>query len=352
MTRTAKESLNEGYVAGLLAGLKSIRDMVATGLLGLSLSYSCRLMKETELVEHCHERLASAPAGGYLAVDYVKVKHEGEKIEGVDRQYSHQGVIWGHRLLSSAVVYTDGRDPYVLSLQAAVTEVHASDIYPYLNGSEAMLSVAGEASLTDYELKGVVVDAEFTTKLSLRSLVHMDVGIIGRFRSNTNVSYQGQSLQARHLAKQFPVGKARYYRKLKCYAKRINVALANVGLVDLVIIWYANRHKLGWKLCILVSTLKDHGVQALIKAFKARWGLEVSHRTLKQNLALASSQCLSFTAQLRHADFCVSAWHKLRELRQLHPGLSWKQAQQLAAKAAKDALVTDTHPISPQTLAS
>lgn len=352
MTRTAKQSLNDGYVAGLLSGLKSLRDMVATGLLGLSLSYSCRLMKEADQVECWHERLADAPAGGYLAVDYVKVRHEGEKIEGVDRQYSHQGVIWGHRLLSSAVVYTDGCDPSLLSLKGAVTQVHASDSYPYLNGSEAMLSVAGDASMTDYDLKGVVVDAEFTSKLSLRSLAQLELGIIGRFRSTTKVSYQGQSLQARHLAAQFPVGKARYYRKLKCYAKRLSVELADVGLIDLVIIWYPQRHKPGWQLCILVSTLKDHGVQALIKAFKARWGLEVSHRTLKQNLALESCQCFSFTAQLRHADFCVAAWHHLRQLRQMYPALSWKQAQQLAAQIAKNALVTAIHPNSPPALAS
>lgn len=89
-----------------------------------------------------------------------------------------------------------------------------------------------------------------------------------------------------------------------------------------------------------------HGVQALIKAFKTRWGLEVSHRLLKQNLALAYCQCLRFLAQRRHADFCVAALLRIHALRQDNPSLSWKQAQQQAAHAATNALLTAIHPPS------
>lgn len=80
------------------------------------------------------------------------------------------------------------------------------------------MNVVGEVLLSGYTLKGVVVDAEFTSKLTLRSLPHFPVGIIGRFRSSTRVTYQGQSFQASALAEQFRPGKARYYRKLACYS--------------------------------------------------------------------------------------------------------------------------------------
>lgn len=274
MFKTALDSLHDGYVAGLLAGLKSLREMVRAGFVCFSLTHSCRLMKLAGQNERWRERLANAPPGGYLAVDFIKVKHDGAWIEGVDRQFSHAGIIWGHRYTTSAIVYPDVQDPYLLRADAAPSARMASQAYPYLTASEAMLNVVGDVLVSGYRLQGVLVDAEFTSKLTLRSLPHFPVGIVGRFRSTTKVLYQGQHLAAQTLAEQFKPGQARYYPKLRCYAKRLTVMLCEVGKVDLIIIWSA--HKDGWRLSILVSTITA-GVQALIKAFKARWGLEIDH---------------------------------------------------------------------------
>ena len=214
----------------------------------------------------------------------------------------------------------------------------ATEDYPYLSASEAMMNVVGDVLVSGYNLKGVVVDAEFTSKLVLRSLPHFPAGIIGRFRSNTRVEYQGQRLQAKNLAAQFRPGRARYYRKLRCYAKRLTVTLPQVGKVDLLFLWF--RRKLTWVLTILVSTIQA-GVQELIKVYKTRWGLEVMHRTLRQNLTLAKCQCFTFAAQLRHFDWCIAALHRVRYERQRDPTLSWKQAQQRAAEQARNAFVTE-----------
>ena len=102
----------------------------------------------------------------------------------------------------------------------------------------------------------------------------------------------------------------------------------------------ATRCKTGFKLSVLVSTIAA-GLQELIKAYKARWGLEVMHRTLRQNLALAACQCLALLAQLRHIDWCIAALHCVRRQRQHDPALSWKQAQKLAAEESKHALLTE-----------
>jgi len=337
MFTTASTRIKQGYVAGLLSGLSSLRDMVKEGLLCLSLSQSSRLLKSS-FDDDWQRRMAEAPQGAYLAVDFVKVKHGGESMEGVDRQHSHEGLIWGHRYLSSALVFPDGQDPYVLRLDAAPTKRMATDDYPYLTASEAMLSVTGDVLVSGYELEGVLVDAEFTSKLTLRSLKHFPVGIIGRFKTNTNVSYQEQDLKARELAEQFPPGRARYYPRLGCYAKRLKVDLSHVGELDLIIIWQAQGS--GWRLSLLVSTIKA-GVQDLLKAFKARWGLEVLHRTLKQNFALVKCQCLAFIAQLNHIHWAIDALLATRRCRQDYPSLTWKEAQKLAAQQARSALVTD-----------
>lgn len=284
-------------------------------------------------------RLAVAPTGGYLAVDFIKVEHEGERIEGVDRQFSHEGIIWGQRFTTSALVFTAGQDPVVLRADAAPSERMATADYPYLSASEAMMNVVGEVLLSGYELRGVLVDAEFTSKLTLRSLPHFPVGIIGRFRSSTRVEYEGRQLQAKRLAEDYRPGKARYYRRLRLYAKRLTVLLPEVGKLDLIFLWYP--HKAEFTLSILVSTIKA-GLQELISAFRARWGLEVMHRLLRQNLSLAKCQCLAFVAQLRHLDFCIDALQRIRLVRSRDPVLSWKQAQTLAAQQARKTMLTES----------
>jgi hypothetical protein len=268
--------LREGYVRGLLSGLFSIRDMVVAGWLCFSLTHSCRLMKRDKADESWRERLDQAPEGGYLAVDFIKIEHEGQWIEGVDRQFTHDGIIWGQRCTTSALVFTDERDPYVLRADAAPSERMATKDYPYLTASEAMMNVVGDVLLSGYELKRVVVDAEFTSKLTLRSLPHFPTGIIGRFRSSTRVEYQGKCLQAKRLAEHKP-GKAHFYRHLRLYAKRLTVLLPDVGKLDLIFVWYP--HSTGFQLSILVSTIRA-GLQELIRVFKGRWDLEVMHRVL------------------------------------------------------------------------
>jgi hypothetical protein len=153
-------------------------------------------------------RLDGAPPGGYIAVDFTKVEHEGAYMEGVDRHYSHEGIIWGHRFLTSALVFPDGHDPYALEAEAAPTQRMADADYPYLTASEAMMNAVGNVLISGYNAKGVLVDAEFTSKLTLRSLPHFPVGIIGRFSSRIKVRYQGEELSGKALAERFPPGKA------------------------------------------------------------------------------------------------------------------------------------------------
>lgn len=76
-------------------------------------------MKQGECKGAWRERLAIAPAKGYLAVDFIRLAHDGELIEGVDRQHTHKGIAWGHRFTTSGLVFTNGQDPYRLRADAA-----------------------------------------------------------------------------------------------------------------------------------------------------------------------------------------------------------------------------------------
>lgn len=280
MSSSALASLQEIYVTGLVSGCQGIRDMQRQSLLPYSKSYSCQLLG---LEEHPYRRslvrrLSLAPAGGYLAVDGLFVAHEGERLEGLGRHYNSSGrkAQWGHRLLSSALVYPS-EDAYVLGAEPLLSEAMATDAYPYRTAGEALVEQVAKVKATGYAIKGVVVDTEFTSRQTLVKLKAQDVAFMGRFRRSNDVTYQGQVIKAKDLAEQFPPGKSRYYPKLGVYAKRLEVELEDVGKVDLVIVWKAQGY--GWYLSTFISTV-DAGVQELIRTYQLRWGLEVAHRLL------------------------------------------------------------------------
>ena len=190
-------------------------------------------------------------------------------------------------------------------------------LYPKLTATEAMLTVAGDVATAGVETKGVVVDAEFTTRLGLRSLKHLPLPFVGRFRTNAKVMFEAQKVRVSDLAERFPPGRARWYPKLKRYVKRLSVVLEEVGIVDLLIVWKAQGRT--WHLTALISTL-EAGIQEVMKVWGARWSLEVSHRTRKQNLALEVCQCLSYAAHLQHADLVTEAFNLISKERERTPG--------------------------------
>ncbi len=149
--------------------------------------------------------------------------------------------------------------------------------------------------------------------------------------------FEAQKIRVRDLAKRFLPGKARWYPKLRRYIKRLEVVLAEVGVVELLIVWKAQGF--GWHLTTLISTFKA-GVQEVFKAWSARWSLEVSHRLRKQSLALGSCQCLAYAAHLQHAELVNRAFELMRQERQRIPDLTWKLAQHYAAQTLRNALLT------------
>jgi hypothetical protein len=63
-------------------------------------------------------------------------------------------------------------------------------------------------------------------------------------------------------AKRFLPGKARGYPKVRSYIKRLEIVLAEVGMVQLLIIWKAQGFS--WHLTTLISTL-NAGVQEVFQ---------------------------------------------------------------------------------------
>lgn len=336
-----------GYMTGLLAlEHKTLAAMSDKGLLPHGHSHSASLLasEPTPYQHGMARRLAEAPPGGVLALDLVNVRHEGNSVQGIGRVYSSsdKAVVWGHSFVSSALVFK-GQAPYPLQLAPFVSEPMATQAYPRLTATEGMLTVAGDVHEAGYQVKAAVFDAQFTTRLGLRSLKVLPVPFVGRCRTDLWVGYGKERVQVRDLAERYPPGRSRYYQRFGWYAKRLAIWLEDVGRLDLIIIWKAKGT--GWQCFALLSTLQA-GIQDVLQTWKLRWDLEVSHRLYKQNLGLGKCQCRRYSAQLKHADLVLDAFLEVRTQRQCSPGLSWRRAQEELAIRRKSTVLTGISPLA------
>ena len=177
------------YITGLLSlEHKTLSEMHRRKLFSFSIRHAGRLLAR-EPASHrtsLQKRLRTAPTGGVLVVDLVPVLHEGERIEGVGRVYSssENGLIWGHAYLSSALVMPE-KDAYPLQLAPFPNDLMSIPQYPRLMASEGLLSIAGDVLSSGYELRAVVADAQFCTRLVMRSLKLQGIPFVLRCRITT-----------------------------------------------------------------------------------------------------------------------------------------------------------------------
>lgn len=260
MSKVVQGSLprwEQGYVLGLMQSEhKSPSAIAASGTIGYSPSYSCRLLKEEAKPHQSSQenRLREAPKGMYLGVDLVPVEHQGCWIEGVDRVYSSsdKAPVWGHNLLSCGLVRY-GENPYPLSLEGFPTQNMSSEVYPYRTPGEAMWEIVEALRKKGYSLAGVVFDNQFSGKAHLAKLYQQDVPFIARARLNQKVESEQQVRSIRELGEPYPSGKAGYYKRFGWYVKPLKITLTEVGQLDVILIWLP--HKEGFKLMALFSTV-------------------------------------------------------------------------------------------------
>ena len=307
--------------------------MYKHNLLPCSIKHACRLLSQDDHADKTglEKRLKTAPKNTYLAIDIFSSKHEGWKIQGLDKYYStsDNGMVWGLGFADATLVWTNQqKEPYPLGIAGYLYDEMATEEYPSLTPSELMLSLTRKVNKA-LEIKAVTFDGGITARSALKQLKEEKIPFVGRIRTNNNVVYQGREISIKKLAQEFPPRKARWYKGLECYAKRVKVEFSDVGEADLIIIWW--RKEQGNTLSVLVSSVES-GVQGVIRIHKSRWQDEVGHRLLKQSFGFEACQCQTYTAQLKHADLCLDAFHLVRVQKEKRPELSWREAQKICCQ--------------------
>ena len=330
MTTTRRSNLHFAFLTGLL-----MRTPSAISIAGL-----CQVRKSTAAAalssqtftreDHVMERASVASPSVYLAFDYTQSHHAGSKMQGLWHNYSssHQALKLGQRYASVALVHAREL-PVPISLTYAVSRELETEAYPFLTPSEQLIQMIKALKDLGIQFKGALVDAEFGNKKVVGHCVTHDDPLMVRMKSNTRVEYCGELITLKSLLSHVPRACCHPYPKYNWRAKRIAV-IYDSHAVDILVIW---RNIKGiWSAFFLLSTFSQKtSLGELVQAWKARWGIEVIHRFLKQNLSFGKCQYRDIRAHQNWADLAVDAFHLILQARKECPGDSWKSSQLLAA---------------------
>ena len=290
-------------------------------------------------------RARNAPCGAFLAVDFVMVPHAGLEMEGLSYHYSGQArTQWGHQFTSAALVKF-GEDPTPLLERFKVSRLLETPTYPYRTATQEMVHTVTQCRKAGVPMAGVLVDGEFGRDDVVTFSHDTQIPVLVRAKRTLNVQFEGEGLTLEALAERFPPQRCHLYTELKWRVRRLRVS-REVGTFDVLIVW--RRVHGEWSCFFLFSTFdRSFTIRALLRAWKARWGIEVIHRLIKQNLALGRCRCRTIQAQDNWAWCVMEAFHAVLLVRQEHPELTWRAAQRLAAQNAEMYVLTDVQPFSP-----
>lgn len=279
-------------------------------------------------------RARNAPVGAFLALDFVVVPHTGRAMQGVDYHYSstHKKPCLSQVYSSSALVKFKC-DPTPLHLDYKVSQALQTSDYPYRTATQSMITTVLHFKNLGINFEGALLDGEFGADDSIEFSQSHGVPVLVRAKRTLSVAFEGQTLTLEELAALFDHTKCHPYAEFGWRAKRLSVSRSGRAF-DVLVIW-RKVHGV-WEVFFLISTFpRCSGMISLLRAWKARWGIEVCHRYFKQSLGLGKCQCLDIQAQKNWAWCVLEAFHEVLQMRRRHPGLRWKHAQSLAAQTVK-----------------
>ena len=260
-------------------------------------------------------------------------------MQGLSYAYSstHRGPKLGQRYASVALV-AYGELPVPIELTYAVSRELETEHYPFLTPSEKFIETSKRMKSLGLQFKGMLVDGEFGTGEVIDHGVINDDALLVRMKGTARIEYCGESMTLKSLLSHVQKNQCHFYSKFNWRAKR--VAVQHRGhTVDIIVIWRGVKGI--WKAFFLLSTFsKETSLGELVRAWKARWGIEVIHRFLKQNLSFGNCQYKDIKAHQNWADLALDAFHLILQERFAFLEESWKSSQLRAAEACLERVRT------------
>lgn len=332
-------SLHLAFLTGLLMRTPSATSIADLCQVSKSTAAAALTSQTFTRKNHVKERASSASPSVYLAFDYTQSFHAGSEMQGLSYSYSssHRASKLGQRYASLALVHSREL-PVPISLTYAVNRELETEQYSFLTPSEQLIQTIKMMKSLEIQFKGTLADAEFGNKNVVGHCVTHDDPLLVRMKSNARVEYGGEAMTLKSLLTHVPRSSCHFYPNFNWRAKRIAVRYDGHA-VDILVIW--RNVKGTWSAFFLLSSFsRETTLGELIQAWKARWGIEVIHRFLKQNLCFGDCRYRDIKAHQNWADLAVDAFHLILQVRKECPGASWKSSQLEAAQRSLDRVRT------------
>lgn len=272
-------------------------------------------------------------------------------MQGLNYHY-HSGkkeTCLSHQFTSTALVKY-GHDPVPLEWCFKVSKALETEEYPYQTATQAVKSIVTDYRRAQVTFAGFIVDGEIGRDEALEFSLAEEIPVLIRAKNNMKVVFEGECLSLKQLAALFGPQCCHLYSDVQWRAKRLSVQ-RNEMAFDVLVIW-RSVHGI-WTPFFLFSTFPSTvTVHELLRAWKARWGIEVVHRFAKQSLGAG---CCHYYDIRAHENwmFCVlDAFHHVLQMRRTIPGLLWRKAKQLAYLEMENVVKTDKFSAMPTFLAA
>ncbi|MFW8628003.1 transposase, partial [Deinococcus sp. ME38] len=231
-----------------------------------------------------------------------------------------------------------GADPVPLLERFKVSQPLETTCYPYRTATQEMIHVVQDCLAADVPVAGLLLDGEFGRDAAVTFSREHQMPVLIRAKATMTVQFEGESLTLGALSRQFPPERCHLYAEFGWRVRRLSVC-REVGGFDVLIVWRKVHGE--WTRFFLFSTFGgDVTVRSLLRAWKARWGIEVIHRFFKQNLGLGRCHCRTIQAQENWVWCVVEAFHAVLRARREVPGMTWRAAQRQAAQNARKYVLT------------
>ncbi|GAA5449611.1 hypothetical protein Ddep01_03400 [Deinococcus depolymerans] len=194
-----------------------------------------------------------------------------------------------------------------------MSQVLETTCYPYRTATQEMIHVVQDCLAAGVPMAGLLLDGEFGRDAAVTFSREHQIPVLIRAKANMTVQFEGESLTLGALSRQFPPERCHLYAEFGWRVRRLPVA-REVGGFDVLIVWRKVHGE--WTRFFLFSTFGgDVTVRSLLRAWKARWGIEVIHRFFKQNLGLGRCHCRTIQAQENWVWCVVEAFHAVLRVR-------------------------------------
>lgn len=231
-----------------------------------------------------------------------------------------------------------GHQPTPIQIKYAPSKNLSTEEYIYLSPVESLKASVSNAIKLGVKFVGVIADGEFSSQEAIRFHKDKNLGFLGRIKSNRRVDFNGRKVDLGDLARIFTYKHCHYDGKTGWRSKKLAVRL---GEYDVFILIVYRKDKGVWKPFFLVSTFPEtHTLAELLRVWKSRWGIEVVHRFIKQNLGFSKSQAITILAQQNWANAVLDAFIAILVVRQKYGVENWRAAQEISGQCYAECAVT------------